>query len=258
MFVRITALCATTIAVFAVVFAVAGPYPQPLWYHDFADQRPLLGIPHMLNVASNLPFVAVGVWGIVFMAGPQSRRAGVFLQPRERWPYWVYFIGLLLTGLGSAYYHADPTNDRLLWDRLPLMVTFMGLLAGVLAERVDVRLATWALVPLIALATGSVIQWHVSEVAGQGDMRFYLTVQFYSLAVLVAIVALFRSRYTGTPELMASIAAYVLAKLLEAFDAQVYQGAGFVSGHTLKHLVAGLGSYFILLMLQRRRPIQQG
>ena len=33
------------------------PLPQPDAYHKFADRRPLLGLPHMLNVASNLPFL---------------------------------------------------------------------------------------------------------------------------------------------------------------------------------------------------------
>jgi len=46
-----------------------------------------------------------------------------------------------------------------------------------------------------------------------------------------------------------------VAKLLELLDGQVYAQGGIVSGHTLKHLVAGLGAYFVLLMLQRRRPV---
>lgn len=62
------------------------PYPQPLRYHSFADQRTMIGVPNALNVLSNLPFLIVGVWGLFFMAGEGSRRA--FLEPAERWPYW--------------------------------------------------------------------------------------------------------------------------------------------------------------------------
>jgi hypothetical protein len=39
-------------------------------------------------------------------------------------------------------------------------------------------------------------------------------------------------------------------------DGQVYAQGGIVSGHTLKHLISGLSAYFILHMLQRRRPIR--
>src|SRR5215831_20622343 len=40
------------------------PIPQDQSYHQFADQRILLGIPHFWNVVSNLPFVLVGAIGL--------------------------------------------------------------------------------------------------------------------------------------------------------------------------------------------------
>src|SRR5262245_46712761 len=115
-------------------------FAQPQWYHDFADQRPLLGIPHALNVLSNLPFVAVGVLGVLFVASPAARRpGGPFLEASERRAFAVFFAAVALTGIGSAYYHAEPGNDRLLWDRLPLAVAFMALFAATIAERISVR-----------------------------------------------------------------------------------------------------------------------
>jgi hypothetical protein len=230
-------------------------FPQPLAYHNFADQRPLLGVPHLLNVASNLPFLVVGGAGLVFMASRAARRPGAFVHSVERGPYWLFFIGLALTAFGSAYYHADPNNARLTWDRLPLTVTFMALFTAVLAERVSWRLAGWLLGPLVALGMASVVYWHWTESLGAGDLRYYLIVQFLPLVALPLLFLLFRPRYTGTGDLVAALGCYVLAKLLEALDGQVYAQGGLVSGHTLKHLVAGLGSYFVLLMLQRRRPL---
>jgi len=243
-----------TIIVVAIVFTAFDPFPQPAWYHQFVDQREMFRIPNAMNVVSNLPFLVVGLGGLMFMAGEQSRRPGVFLEPRERWPYLVYFIGLALTALGSAYYHAAPDNERLVWDRLPLMVTFMGLFAGVLAERISVSVGIWSLIPLLAAATGSVMQWHLSERAGAGDMRFYLVMQFYPILALLALLAFFPPKYTGTSDLIGSLSAYGIAKALEALDKQVYAQGGYISGHTLKHLVAGLGAYLILFMLQRRKP----
>jgi hypothetical protein len=40
------------------------PITQDQNYHDFADQRTLLGIPNFWNVVSNLPFIAVGAVGV--------------------------------------------------------------------------------------------------------------------------------------------------------------------------------------------------
>jgi len=246
------AVTATVIVGF-MLFSPALPQPQE--YHHFADQRPVLGVPNALNVASNLPFVLVGIAGLLFMASRSSHRSGTFLQPAERWPYWVFFLGLALTGIGSAYYHADPNNARLTWDRMPLTVAFMALFAAVLAERIHWRLADWLLGALVALGMTSVVYWYWTETQGAGDLRFYLLVQFFPLLALPLLFLLFPARYTGTSDLIAALGCYGLAKVLELLDHQVYTKGGIVSGHTLKHLVAGLGSYFVLHMLQHRRPL---
>jgi hypothetical protein len=234
---------------------VTAPMPQPRAYHNFADQRPLLGMPHMLNVASNLPFLVVGVWGMVFMASESSRRPGVFLRTPERSAYWIYFLGLALTGIGSSYYHANPNNDTLVWDRMALAVTFMALFTAILAERLCCKLSAWLVGPMVVLGIASVLYWHWTETQGTGDLRFYFVVQFFPLVALPILFLLFKPRYTGTGDLIASLACYGIAKLVEYFDANVYAQGGLVSGHTLKHLIAGLSAYFILFMLQRRRAI---
>ena len=65
-------------------------------------------------------------------------------------PYLTLFEGVALTALGSGYYHLAPDNARLVWDRLPMTIGFMGLLAAVLAERVSVPVARRLFVPLLA------------------------------------------------------------------------------------------------------------
>src|SRR5215467_11057452 len=127
-------------AVVGAVAVVLPPIPQPQWYHMFADQRRLLGIPNFNNVVSNLPFAAVGLWGLVFLIRPSFGRDGRhFLDRRERWPYLFVFVGLILTGVGSSYYHLQPDNMRLVWDRLPLVIVWMSLLAAIVAERMSLR-----------------------------------------------------------------------------------------------------------------------
>jgi hypothetical protein len=232
----------------------AGPTPQIQSYYDFADQRPMLGMPHALNVLSNLPFIVVGVLGIAFLCSKRSRRAGVFLLPMERRPYWVYFIGLVLTGIGSSYFHANPTNATLTWDRAALAITFMAFFTSILAERVHVACARWALVPLVLFGIGSVFYWDYTERIGAGDLRFYYVVQFFPLFSLPVMLIFYPPRYTHSGDLLASLLSYGLAKALEMLDRQVYTGASLVSGHTLKHIVAGLAAAFILLMLWHRQP----
>ena len=40
------------------------PIPQDQSYHQFADQRAMLGIPNFWNVVSNFPFIAIGAVGL--------------------------------------------------------------------------------------------------------------------------------------------------------------------------------------------------
>jgi hypothetical protein len=251
---RVAVFLFVSVAAIGCYWWYAGPTPQIQSYYDFADQRPMLGVPHALNVLSNLPFIVVGLLGIMFLGGQRSRRAGVFLQPMERRPYWVYFIGLVLTGIGSAYFHANPTNATLTWDRAALAITFMALFTAILAERVHVTCARWALAPLVLFGVGSVFYWDYTERIGAGDLRFYFIVQFFPLFIVPVLLCFYPPRYTKGGDLLASLLCYGLAKALEILDRAVYTGAGFVSGHSLKHVVAGLAAAFILLMLMRRQP----
>ena len=225
---------------------------QPLSYHQFADQRTFLGIPHFFDVVSNLGFLLVGVWGAVYVM-KASAGANV-LNREERWPYFFFFLGVLLTAFGSAYYHWAPDNPRLLWDRLPMAMGFMGLLAAVLGERVAPTLASKVLAPLLAAGVGSVVYWRWTDLAGRDDLRLYGIVQFGSLALVLALCLLLPSRYTRGGDMFAVIAFYVMAKLFEGLDRQIFRVGGFISGHTLKHLAAAIACYLVLRMLMLRRP----
>jgi len=228
--------------------------PQPLSYHHFADQRSWFGIPNFGDVASNILFLVAGLWGLAFLASESSREQ--FLEPRERWPYFLVFLGLVLTAFGSAYYHLAPDNARLVWDRLPMTVVFMPLVASLIAERVTVKIGLWLLPVLTAVGIGSVLQWYSTEQQGAGDLRFYLAVQVY--AVLALIVAmLLPPRYTRGSDLLVVAGLCVLAKICESADRQIFSLGHFVSGHTIKHLSSGAAGFWILRMLWKRQPIPQ-
>ena len=245
----ISLLLVVTVAVMATALLLPR-IPQPQSYHLFADQRRFLGIPNFANVISNFPFAAIGLWGLAFL-----RRAH-FRDKREAWPYGVLFAGLVLTAFGSSYYHLQPSNATLVWDRLPMAILFMSLTAALIAERLSLRAGLWLLPVLLFVGIGSVYQWYASELRGAGDLRFYSAVQVYSLLFLLVAVLL-RPTYTRGTDLAIVAGFYVLAKIFEALDRPIFELGHIVSGHTLKHLAAAAAGYWILRMLQKRRPLRQ-
>ncbi len=230
------------------------PIPQDPTYHDFADQRTVLGVPNALNVVSNLPFLLVGALGLWFLERNRTEGGvGAFVEPAERRPYWLLFAGIGLTGLGSTYYHWGPSNGTLFWDRLPMTIAFMSLLAGVIGERINLTAGARLLWPLVAVGVLSTLYWHLGERHGAGDLRPYALVQFGTMVAIPLIVLLFPPRYTRTADLFGALGWYALAKIFEHGDQEIFALVR-VSGHTLKHLASAVGAYWILRMLERRQP----
>jgi hypothetical protein len=221
---------------------------QDTAYHQFADRRVIAGVPNALDVLSNVPFAFVGVAGLV----ATFRRRTRFENPWERWPYAALFTGTTLTAIGSSYYHLAPDNARLVWDRLPMTIGFMGFLAATIAERLSIRLARTLFVPALVFGAASVGYWHWTEQQGAGDLRPYILVQFGSLLAIVLMLALYPPRYSHTSLIVWGLAAYAAAKLLELGDQVIFDAGHLVSGHSLKHLSAALGVAFVAAAVNRR------
>lgn len=246
-------LIAFTIAV-AATAALVPRIPQPQSYHNFADQRAWLGIHNFGDVASNLLFAVAGVWGLIFLS--TRRGQDQFLDPRERWPYLLIFLGLLLTAFGSAYYHLAPDDARLVSDRLPMTLAFMGLVSGMISERMSLPVGIYLLPVLLLIGAGSVAWWWHTESAGAGDLRFYAAVEVYAVLVL-PILLLLPPRYTRSGDFAVVFGFYVLAKIFEFTDRQIFSlDRQTVSGHTLKHLAAGAAGLWMVAMLEQRQPIR--
>ena len=221
--------------------------PQPLDYHDFADHREMLGVANFLDVASNLGFLLAGIAGLAVALRPRT----CFERASERVPYLLFFVGMLLTAAGSAYYHLAPDNERLFWDRLPMTIAFMSLIAAQVQDRIGVRLGQALLIPMLLVGAASVVSWRATERAGAGNVLPYGILQGYSVLMLLLIAGL-PSRYTRGGDLYAVFAAYVLAKILEYLDPEILGLGHVVSGHTLKHLAAAVGGGLVCRMLMLR------
>lgn len=248
-----TTLLLLTIVGVCIIAILLPPIPQPLSYHNFADQRAWLGIPNFGDVSSNAPFALVGLWGLVVLF---RRGAAKFNNRRERWPYLVMSIGLILTAFGSAYYHLAPDNARLVWDRIPIMIVFIAVVTAVIVERVGIAVGL-ALFPFLEiLGTASVLTWRSGELHGHGDLRFYAAVQVSAILILL-IALLLPASYTRGSDFTVVVGFYILAKIFETFDRQIFSFLHIVSGHTLKHLAAAAAGYWIVRMLQRRDRISR-
>jgi hypothetical protein len=218
------------------VLPLLPPIAQDQAYHRFADERAWLGIPNFGNVVSNLPFVAVGAAGLWRRRGDAATL--------------VLFLGILLTGLGSAYYHWDPNDAMLFWDRLPMTLAFAAILAIGIGERASPRLGAALLWPFLGIGLFSLLLWRWT-----GDLRLYFWMQFFPGLALLALFLLYPARYTGAGYWIVAALFYALAKLFEFADHAVFSLGQIVSGHTLKHLAAAAACCMILRHCQTRRPV---
>lgn len=239
-------LVLTLLVVAAAVLLPA--VPQPSEYHHFADQRRALGIANFFDVVSNLAFLIVGIAGLAMVSSGQA----YFESPRERWPWVLFFFGILLTAAGSSYYHLDPNNETLFWDRLPMTIAFMALVSSQIVDRISVRYGLILLGPLILIGMSSVLYWILTERVGAGNVLPYALLQGYAVVVLLIMATLNPSRYTRATDLYVIFGWYVLAKLLESFDSAVLAHSHLVSGHSLKHLAAAAAGFAAIRMLMRR------
>ena len=195
-------------------------------YYIFPDDRTILGIPYFWNVVSNLPFALVGAVGLAALAKRPAPLRPAFA---------AFFAGVFLTTFGSAWYHLAPSAGRLLFDRLPMTIAFAGAFALTLGDRMSPRLAEprW-LAAMIAVAAGSALTWYAT-----GDLRPYVFVQGTLLLLVPLMVALFPGRHLDGTRIAAALALYLVAKVLEKYDDQIYDALGHImNGHALKHLAA--------------------
>jgi hypothetical protein len=248
---RVVILAALVVAVSLGAVALMPALQEPAMFRALVDGRTFLGVPNFLNVVSNLPLLIVGAWGLHFLAQDRGAR-DTFWDSRERWPYVVCFLGVALSGLGSMYYHLAPDDARLLWDRLPMSLGFMSLLSAVVVERVDKKAGLRLLVPFLVLGAGSVVYWRWTTLGSTENILPYAIVQYGSIAAILVMALRFPSRYTRGSDILAVVAIYAAAKVTEVLDAPIFALGQVVSGHTLKHLIAGLAVYCLLRMLRRR------
>src|SRR5262245_4942824 len=251
-----TILLAVTAASAAAISFVP-PMPQDPACHRFADRRAARVVANGWNELANLGVLLVGRYGALRAVRMQAGPTTGHIESRERWPYTLVFVGVALTGVGSAYYHWAPDTSRLFWDRLPMTIGFMAFLAAVISERLGVTAGLLVLGPLVAGGVASVIVWRAGELQGAGDLRPYALVQFLPALLVLLMLWLCPARYTGGAYLLGVLGFYAAAKIFEALDGAIFSLGHALSGHTLKHLAVALAAWWVLHALETRRAVEE-
>lgn len=229
-------------ALSTVLIFMYEPIEQDPTYHLFVDQRAFFGIPNFFNVASNIPFLFVGIFGLYWLKALAHKKH----KPEVMLSYAILFIGIGLVALGSSYYHLWPGNETLVWDRLPMTIAFMALCSVIAGEFISTRYGKSLLFTLLIFGFFSVIYWHYTETQGSGDLRLYALVQFLPLLLAPVILLCFKPSFTLSSGYWLLMGAYILAKLLEEYDAEIFNIMPWISGHSLKHLAAAFGVFLLI------------
>ncbi|KAF9608393.1 hypothetical protein IFM89_009759 [Coptis chinensis] len=274
---------AVAIICFIVLMIVTPSIPQSQDYHNFADQRYFLGMPNMLNVVSNFPFLVIGIIGLIFCYHGNYFQ---FSLKGELYGWTCFFIGVAAVAFGSSYYHLNPNDATLVWDRLPMTIAFTSIIAIFIIERIDEKKGTASIIPLVLAGVISILYWrqaqyflylyHLTMIYLSAlliynkffdDLRPYALVQFLPCIAIPLMAILMPPMYTHSTYwlwaagethdlaawLTSGLGFYLLAKVEEAEDKPIYRLTHqVVSGHTIKHLFAAMVPVFLTLMLAKR------
>ncbi|MCG7587479.1 ceramidase [Photobacterium sp. OFAV2-7] len=246
--------------IIAIILAILTFYFSPITqsrnFYDYADQRAFLGLPNFLNVISNLPFLLVGTLGLKQFHTHHLNE----IEPRIRFLYPSFFIGLVAAFFGSSYYHLAPNAFTLMVDRIPITIAFISLYCIVLSEYIKPVFGRRLFIPAAVYGVLSVVYWYATDViSGRGDLSAYVLVQVIPIIHLPLIIGLFKSPFSHGRYYLYALLAYVLSKWAESNDEQLYALLGGFSGHSVKHLLAALGGYMIYLgWIKRVKDTESG
>lgn len=231
-----------TIGLVLILVLIFNPIEQNQMYHTFCDSKVLFGMPNFWNVVTNLPFLIIGCYGFI--------KSGKIQQGKRQ--YITLFIGVVLVSIGSAYYHINPSDSSLVWDRLPMTFIFMALVSILISDFFNQNVGNILLLPLLLLGIASILIWDIT-----GDLRLYAFLQFYPM-IAIPIVLLFNaSKISITLKYWLLLLFYVIAKSFEYFDCTIYELSNGVGGHALKHVFSAIGLLVFIILMNKTHKSKQ-
>ncbi|MBT8449381.1 MAG: ceramidase [Gammaproteobacteria bacterium] len=235
-------LISITVILLGVLLSI-DPIAQDPAYYNFVDNRDWLGVSNAWNVLSNLGFIVV----VMLRFAPyRQKQHGSDLHAYVT----LFMLGVFFTAFGSAWFHWNPTTATLVWDRLPMTIAFSSFFLSVWHDYISARVRYW-LWPVVLFSAATVFYWYWTETLGRGDLRPYIVVQFLPILLLPFILWLYTQKAIQPRPIFMALGFYILAKLAEMFDGAIYElTEQIISGHSVKHLLAAVAAYYILLAYQ--------
>lgn len=232
-----------------VVILGFSPITQPQDYHNFAEQRNILNIAHFGDVVSNLSFIIVGI----LLLGKIPKWDAFELYKDQVLLFKGLAYSCIALGFGSGYYHLNPTNPTLAWDRATMVLGFAVIFYDS-CVRYDIfckRNAFPNALITTALFLGTVVFWVVFD-----RLEPYVFVQFFTMFVLV-VLAVKNYKEIPSGHLFNMFFWYALAKVFENQDKVIFAlTRETISGHTLKHIAYAIALYvFGKDMLRRAKKL---
>ena len=206
---------------------ITNKIPFPREYHNFADQRSFLGIPNTMDVISNIAILIPAIY-LLQVRKKKSTMSNLLI------------LHLVLLSVASSYYHWNPSDDTILWDILMIATTSMFVV--IMMSDTDYGFL------LYGLSILSILYWKSS-----GDLRLYILIL---IGVLLYIVIKYCKNSGLRNYLVIFVIANILLRLAEHNDHLIYEFTGNrISGHTLKHIFAGLVIGSVIKILQKVNKI---
>ena len=196
--------------------------PLPPSYHNLADTRKLLNVKNGYNVLSNLAVFAPTLYLL------QKHN----LNTKNK----ILAFHISLITLTSTYYHLYPTNARIVWDMLSIATTHAVVLSYFVEEKIAITLYLFSII--------SVIYWSLYN-----DLRPYILLLVgIPLYIILQIYNDERVKQYIIPLIISA----VFARYVEHNDAKIFKITNkTISGHTLKHLSAGISLYVTIIILEK-------
>ena len=257
------------VTLISAFFLFVAPIPQPQDYHNFADKRIYICscaatggfflppgaerertgfiIKNFGDVMSNLVIFAGGVIGLALL---HLGSIDIGVEPIRKWQLQVclpiLFYSTVAVSAGSAYYHWNPNDSTLVWDRLPMTLAFVSIFCFMLEEYIpDTGLGQFLLAPLLSIGVFSVLYWRWSD-----DLRLYALIAVLPLVIIGGLLVCCQPQRGGAVQHAFALVYYGLAKICEKRDYEIFSlTCNRLSGHSLKHVFAGMATISIATLL---------
>ena len=238
------------ITLFMGVTYLLSPIYQPAEYTEFADTRTFkwigISIPNFMDVITNLPYLIFGLIGLALIYFRKK-----YLSKNLFCHLLVIFIGLVITSIGSSYFHLVLDKLSLFIDRIGIAIVISGILGLVIYQKLNQKLSVIYSIIFLLILMVSNYYWYLTN-----DLAPWSIAQV--LGIVIVFVLGFKSNIDlkfPTINYWLIITLYLIAKICEFSDNFFFEITNnIISGHSIKHLISSLAAIPILIFILKCKP----